>query len=73
MKKSEIKVGGYYQARISGNFVTVRVDEIGTRYADRFRQGGTYYRVTNLKTGRSLTFLSARKFRLEVNESGVPI
>jgi len=28
MKKSEIEIGGHYSARVSGNFVTVRVDDI---------------------------------------------
>ncbi len=72
MKKSEIKVGGYYRARVSGILVTVRVDDIETRNADTSRQGRTYYWVTNLRTNRRLTFQSAQKFRLEVNESGVP-
>lgn len=66
MKKSEIKVGGHYAARVSGNFVTVRVDEIAKRESNVYRKGGTYYVVTNLKTGRKLTFKSAMKFRREV-------
>jgi len=28
MKKQQIVIGGEYQARVSGNFVTVRVDAI---------------------------------------------
>ena len=71
MKKSDIVVGRYYQARISGHFVTVRVDEIVLPI--RLCRRGTHYRVTNLRTGRNLTFRSAQKFRLEVSESGVPV
>jgi len=65
MLKAQIKVGGYYSARVSGNFVTVRVDRIEerTNYSGRAE---THYFVTNLKTGRSgLRFRSAAKFRGE--------
>ena len=71
MKNAEIKFGGFYQARVSGDVVTVRVDGFGTRLAD-CRERGIYY-VTNLKTGRKLTFQSSQKFRMEVSESGVPV
>ena len=73
MKKFQIEVGKYYRARISGVDVTVLVNVIGTRFADKYRRGGTYYHITNLRTGRNLTFQSASKFRLEVSESGVPV
>lgn len=65
MKRAEIKVGGKYQARVSGNFVTVQVDAIRKRrgFADREE---TVYDVTNLRTGRKITFRSAAKFRKEV-------
>ena len=69
MKKSEIKVGSFYRARVSGSYATVRVDAI----ADHCSDLSTFYNVTNLKTGRKLTFQSARKFRSEVSESGVPV
>ena len=72
MKKSEIKVIGYYRARINGHLVTFRLDEIVTTYANKYHKGGTHYRVTNLRTGRKVTFRSALKFRLETNESEVP-
>ncbi len=59
MKKDEIRVGGLYTARVSGRYVTVRVDTI--------RECGGYdqavYDVTNLTTGRKATFRSAAKFR----------
>ena len=76
MKKNEIKKGGKYIAKVSGNLVTVRVDEIReTRRSGRYDYSGkvTYrdvvvYDVTNLKTGRRTTFKSAQKFRREVVE-----
>lgn len=71
MKKSEIKVGGEYTARVSGKFVTVRVDSI--REIQKFSRTDyrgisiyrdkTVYDVTNLVTGRKLVFESAAKFR----------
>jgi len=61
MKKSEIKVGGVYVAKVSNRLVKVRVDSIceklrGNRYYDG-------YGVTNLYTGRTAFFRSAAKFR----------
>ncbi len=58
MKANEIKKGGHYIARISGNIVKVRVDEIRETPAHR-----TVYDVTNFDTGRCTTFKSAAKFR----------
>lgn len=67
MKKAEIKVGGHYKAKVSGNLVTVRVDEIREVAGVRPMFGRTpysnVYDVTNLKTGRKTTFRSAAKFR----------
>lgn len=63
MKKSEIKVGDRYSARISGNFVTVEVLSIDKRPATSYRKAGTAYTVKNLKTGRTVVFRSATKFR----------
>lgn len=73
MKKSEIEVGGVYEARISGNVVRVRVDEIRQRMYGRFVRNvykryhdRTLFDVTNLKTGRKATFRSAAKFRSKI-------
>ena len=75
MKKSEIKVGGLYRAKVSNNLVTVRVDAIreeGSRVRPQstaranYSRINTYYDVTNLSTGRKTTFRSAMKFRSEV-------
>lgn len=67
MKKNEIVVGGLYNARISGNFVTVRVDAIRETF-DHRDKSSTVFDVTNLKTGRKVTFRSAMKFRSKAAE-----
>lgn len=61
MKQAEIKVGHQYQAKVSGKIVVVRVDAI--RETTRFGKDVMVYDVTNLCTGRALTFKSAAKFR----------
>lgn len=71
MKKSEIRVGGHYRAKVSGRLVTVVVNSIGSKES-RGRLV-TSYSVTNLSTGRKLTFRSAAKFRLEAEKSSDPI
>ena len=75
MKQSEIKVGGHYTAKVSGKIVTVRVDSIGEterRKKDYWgkvtRRCTTHYNVTNLATGRELTFQSAQKFRQDATD-----
>jgi hypothetical protein len=76
MKAAEIRVGGYYQAKVSGKLTTVRVNairEFGGLAAKRLFGGPqTSYDVTNLATGRKITFRSAAKFRRVVEvKSGV--
>lgn len=81
MKANEIKVGGVYRARISGNFVDVRVDAI-RETTKRGRQTGysglpnyidaVVYDVTNLITGSKTTFKTAGKFRHEVKPAVTP-
>jgi len=71
MKAAEIKKGGVYIAKVSGNLVQVRVDEIrNAGYGKVNCFSGCYeygnkvvYDVTNLATGRRTTFKSAAKFR----------
>ena len=72
MKKHEIVVGGHYQARISGNFVTVKVESIRQREGYGTTRDRTVYDVLNLKTGRRTTFDSAAKFRKEVKGTVPP-
>ena len=74
MKSFEIQIGGKYIAKVSGKLTTVRVDSM--RKAERYsmnRYSGrsestltTVYDVTNLTTGRKITFRSAAKFRRAV-------
>lgn len=66
MKKLEIRIGGHYSVKVSGKLTIVKVDEIGKRESTLYRQAATLYHVTNLTTGRKLTFHSAQKFRQEV-------
>lgn len=65
MKKSEIKVGGIYTARVGGKYTTVRVDAI--RECSGWERDVTRYDCTNLTTNRKVMFRSAAKFRKEVN------
>ena len=65
MRKHEIRIGGLYTARVSGRFVTMRVDNIRSGFGTNQRDT-TLYDVTNLTTGRRTTFRSAAKFRAEV-------
>jgi len=61
MKKSEIRVGGCYIAKINNKLTTVRVDTL--REQSHNSRTTTVYDVTNLTTGRSTTFRSAARFR----------
>ena len=70
MKKAEIRVGGLYNAKVNGMTQVVRVDEIREYNPSfgGFRQIGKAqmrYDVTNLRTGRRLTFRSAARFKEE--------
>lgn len=65
MRKHEIKIGGVYTARVSGRLTTVRVEAIRERGYGTTIRNMPYYDVTNLATGRRLTFRSAAKFRKE--------
>jgi DnaJ-class molecular chaperone len=66
MKAAEIKVGGIYWANVSGKKVKVRVDNIhqgtGAYLSGRRLKAQTQYTVTNLATGRTLVFRSAKRF-----------
>ena len=64
MKANQIEVGQIYMAKVSGKVVPVRVDDIYDQcsIAGRWTKN---FDVTNLATGRKLTFRSAAKFRGE--------
>lgn len=72
MKKSEIRVGGIYVAKISGKLVQVRVDAIRDVWTNATNRQGIAYDVTNLSTSRKTTFRAAAKFRGEVGKNGSP-
>lgn len=66
MKKNEVKVGGYYLAKVSGALTAVRVDEIMPNRGGN--TGGDGYAVTILRSRRKTTFRSAAKFRKELTK-----
>jgi hypothetical protein len=61
MKADEIKIGGYYIAKVSNNLTVVRVQ-------DRPYGSKSGYLCINMKTGREVVFKSAAKFRKEVTK-----
>ena len=65
MKKAELEVGHYYQAKVDGQLATVKLTGIVSGYP-RGKQAGTTYRVTNVLTNLSTNFYSAQKFCEEV-------
>lgn len=62
MKKSEIREGGRYFAKVNNMIRVVRVDFIRHTFTHSGKSK-TVYDVTNLATGRKTTFWSAAKFR----------
>lgn len=70
MKKSEIKVGGRYAAKVNGRVVVVRV--LGIREVGWETRNPTRYDVVNEATGRKTSFRSATKFRSEVGADARP-
>ena len=64
MLQKEIEIGGYYTAKVSGKLTTVRIDDIREhRYPMSNSRNNKRYDVTNMVTGRKITFRSAAKFR----------
>lgn len=57
MRKSDVKIGNVYVAKVSDKLVDVRIDGIS-------RLGG--WQATNLHTGRIIRIKSAAKLRYEV-------
>lgn len=60
MKKDEVKVGGFYLAKVSGKLVTVRIDSTHSK-------GG--WNATNTRTGKRIRIKSARRLRGAVKSS----
>jgi len=61
MKKSEIKVGKHYVAKVSDQLATVRIDAENPR-------GG--WDATNLRTGKAVRIKSAQRLRSETRAPG---
>ncbi len=72
MKKSEIKAGCHYTAKVSNKLVVIRVDSIEDRPS--YPKGGmrTRFFCTNTATGRQVTFRSAQKFRAVASDPNQP-
>lgn len=66
MKKSEIRIGGQYIAKVSNKLTTITVREIVSREKTRYGKTGTRYYCVNDKTGRDIVFRSTTKFYREV-------
>ncbi len=66
MKSSEIEVGGKYTAKVSGQIVTVRVDQIKEHYQRSSERWVDHYECTNLNTSRRITIKSCQRFRAKV-------
>lgn len=58
MKKAQVKIGGYYTAKVSGTVVTVRIQ-------GESRFGG--WDAVNTSTGRAVRIKSAQRLREEVS------
>jgi len=61
MKKSEIKIGKHYAAKVSGNMATVRIDAANPR-------GG--WDATNMRTNKKIRIRSAQRLRHETRAPG---
>jgi len=61
MKKDEVKVGGFYAAKVSGRMATVRID------AENHRGG---WDATNLTTKKKVRIKSAQRLRHETRGPG---
>ena len=61
MKKSEVKVGHVYVAKVSDRLVPVRIDSVHSR-------GG--WNATNTKTGKRIHIKSAQRLRREAKPKG---
>ena len=64
MKKDEVKINGYYSAKVSDKLTVVRIVE-------EHHNGG--WQAVNTKTGKMVRVKSAAKLRGEVKSDGTPI
>lgn len=63
MQHNDIKVGGFYKAKISGVITTVLVTDIQEVTKGASKRTYMHYYVRNVRTGRTLIFRSCQKFR----------
>jgi len=63
MKATELRINEVYLAKVSGRIVPVRLDRIQLRIHHSSGRAYREYHVTNLRTGRKLTFRSPQRFR----------
>jgi hypothetical protein len=61
MKKADVKIGGRYYKKVSGNVVVVKIDAA--------RVLGKGWMATNVKTGREIVVKSAASLRGEAKET----
>jgi hypothetical protein len=64
MKKNEVKINGYYSAKVSDKLTVVRI-------IDENPRGG--WEATNTRTGKKVTIKSPARLRAEVTPDGKPI
>lgn len=67
MKKSEVKVGGYYICNVSGKRVVVRIDSCQESFY-RGKKQTHYWLGTNLLTNRQIHISSAARLQKEVSQ-----
>lgn len=71
MKAAEVKLSGYYVAKVSNVLTVVQVREIASRPMFNGEREVTRYYVENVRTGRKTVFRSAAKFRREAGQQEV--
>jgi hypothetical protein len=64
MKKNEVKINGYYSAKVSDKLTVIRI-------IDENPHGG--WEATNTRTGKKVTIKSPARLRAEVTPDGKPV
>lgn len=67
MKASNVRLGGFYRARVDGRYTTVRVDMIETTL-----EGKTVWHITDMRNNVVHTFHSAAKFKEDLTPKHQP-
>ncbi len=66
MKTKDVKIGGLYEAKVSGKIQVVRIDSARERWAPDGRSLGMRWVATNVRTGRTIAIGSPQRLRREV-------